>query len=113
MLGHVRVCALAHRTLMPRCRTVLLESCSWVARKGDAWADKFDWSMLKAISIDKEALIEVNSKIHLLSVVLVEHSNVLVKIALVIDAMEALTRPHLAESVLILAILITYALVSH
>ena len=68
--------------------------------------------MLEAVSIDEEALIEVDPKVHLLGVILVESSNVLVQIALVENPMEALTRPDLAESILRrLAFLVAYAFI--
>ena len=70
--------------------------------------------MLKAVSIDEEALVEVDPKVHLLGVVLVEGANVLVQISLVENTVEALTRPDLAEFILRrLAFLVAYAFIGH
>ena len=52
--------------------------------------------MLEAIVVNKESFIEVDLVIHLLLVIVVQHSYVFVQIALIKDAMEALGRPDKA-----------------
>ena len=73
---------------MPRIGTILLESsratCLFmVVRIVTAWADELYGSVLYAVCIDEKALVEVDSKVHLFRIVLVERANVLVQIALV------------------------------
>ena len=100
---------------MPCIRTILLKrtACCLTVREVDARADQFNGSVLQAIGINEEALIEVDSEVHLLGIVLVEHAYILVQMWLVENTVEALTRPHLTKSILGLTILVTYALIGH
>ena len=69
--------------------------------------------MLQAIVVNKESFIKVNLVIHLLLVIVVQHSYVFVQIALIKDAMEALCRPDRAVILPRGVIFVADALVSH
>ena len=69
--------------------------------------------MLQAIVVNKESFIKVNFVIHLLLVIVVQHSYVFVQIALIKDAMEALCRPDRAVILPRGVIFVADALVSH
>ena len=123
VLGHVSVCSLTHWALVPCCRAVLLQGYQGriaIVREVYSGADKFYWRVLQAVCVDKEPLVEVHPKVHLLSVVLVKHPYIFIQVALIVDAVKTLAWPVMTESILLNLFLVTihiilfaYTLVCH
>ena len=59
--------------------------------------------------VDEESLVEIELVVHLSSIILVEHPDVFMQVALIVYSMQTLAWPHVAEVIPIGVLLITDA----
>ena len=97
---------------MARCRAVLLQCIRGIAVRVADRTYKFDRGVLQPVVIDKEALVKISVRAHERRVMLVNETNILLKVLLIKDAMQALDRSVETMRITLDAILITDTIVS-